>query len=369
MYYDDYDKYDDDKEYDEISSRCSEKVEKTIDTIGFSAVGGIGQLIYHLFKFKGYELEYDNNGSLIARPICDEYGEPEFYTNDSPTGTELFVNMYNLAKKINDFSEEKSHTELIMDWCRTVAHPYAVDFIFDGLYDKHYDAYISSGLLIKDGIFSINDFMRDLEKFYHAASMYFAIEEACLGSNDIAKSLYMDGRHFSGIPFFEKFRGEIDENVEYIENDPDDFDIVEEMNRDLEAEQDVPEDEIFVTEPYDHIAKLQKILVDMVPEFKIGLKINPRTQRTVFAADIKSVFDICWYTLARKISEDVAPIDRGKEPEKPYGVVLTCPYCGDAFVRRSNRAVTCGKPECHKARKRMNQQNSRKQRKIKEIQN
>lgn len=87
----------------------------------------------------------------------------------------------------------------------------------------------------------------------------------------------------------------------------------------------------------------------------------------VFAADVHSVFDICWYTLARKMSEDVAPEDKGTsadKKEKPAGVVMSCPFCGEAFVRRSNRSVICGKPECEKARKAMNQRNSRRKRKI-----
>jgi len=210
--------------------------------------------------------------------------------------------------------------------------------------------------------------MRDLEKFYYAATMYFAFEEVCLGLDEISLSAYKDGKHFSGIPFLEKYKGKI-EKMEHIDSDPDDFDIVEEMKLDATASQDETPNDYFVSPPYEFIDELQQILIDMVPDFRMKLKVNPKTNRFVFAADISSVFDICWYTLARKISEDVAPEDKGTEAEKPKGIILTCPFCGDAFVRRSKRAVTCGKPECHKARKRMNQQNSRKQRKIKELQN
>ena len=104
-----------------------------------------------------------------------------------------------------------------------------------------------------------------------------------------------------------------------------------------------------------------------MPDFRVRLKVNPKTRKMVFAADVHSVFDICWYTLARKMSEDVAPEDKGTsadKKEKPAGVVMSCPFCGEAFVRRSNRSVICGKPECEKARKAMNQRNSRRKRKI-----
>lgn len=42
---------------------------------------------------------------------------------------------------------------------------------------------------------------------------------------------------------------------------------------------------------------------------------------------------------------------------------MSCPFCGEAFIRRSNRAMTCGKPECTRARKRLNKKNSRKKQK------
>ena len=344
------------------------KAEIRSDVLSFDAVGGIGQLVYHLFRFNGYELEYDNHGNLLAHPICKKVAEPKFYTNDSPTGTELLISVYNLANRIDDFSEKESSAELIMEWCKTVAHPYAVDFIFDGLNDANSDIYKSSGLLEKDGIFSINDFMRDLGKFYQAASMYFAFEEACLGLDDIPLSLHEDGKYFSGIPFFERFKVDPD-NVPEVEYSSAGGDLIEEMKLDAAAGQKESSNDYFIRPPYDSIDKLQKLLVDMIPDFRMRLKINPKTNRAVFSADINSVFDICWYTLARKISEDLAPDDKGTEPRKPEGVILTCPFCGDAFIRRNKRGVICGKPECHKARKRMNQQNSRKQRKIKELQN
>ncbi len=43
---------------------------------------------------------------------------------------------------------------------------------------------------------------------------------------------------------------------------------------------------------------------------------------------------------------------------------MSCPFCGEAYIRTATRAVTCGKPECHRARKAMNKRNSRKKQKI-----
>ncbi len=44
---------------------------------------------------------------------------------------------------------------------------------------------------------------------------------------------------------------------------------------------------------------------------------------------------------------------------------MFCEFCGKAFVRKNNRAITCGDIECNRARKRMNQRNSRRSRKYK----
>lgn len=98
------------------------------------------------------------------------------------------------------------------------------------------------------------------------------------------------------------------------------------------------------------------------PEIKDGFK----------EPDVHSVIDICWYTLARKMSEDVAPEDMGRKKKyttvydrnENEGVIMSCPFCGEAFIHRSNRAMTCRKPECTRARKRLNKKNSRQKQKI-----
>ena len=109
--------------------------------------------------------------------------------------------------------------------------------------------------------------MRDLEKFYHAATMYFVFEEVCLGLDDISLSAYKDGRHFSGIPFMEKYKGKI-EKMEHIDNDPDDFDIVEEMKLGAAASKKEIAHDYFVSPPFEYIDELQQILIDIVKFLK-----------------------------------------------------------------------------------------------------
>ena len=37
------------------------EADKTTDILGFKEIGGIGQLIYHPFRFKKYELDIDKS--------------------------------------------------------------------------------------------------------------------------------------------------------------------------------------------------------------------------------------------------------------------------------------------------------------------
>lgn len=112
--------------YDEKSEA---NFDRTTDTIQYDAIGGVGQLIYHLVRFQEYELDYAPSGVLIARPYCQKGYEPGLYTEDLPTGAELTASIYNLAKKIDDPSEERPFTDLILDWCKQYGHPYAIDTI------------------------------------------------------------------------------------------------------------------------------------------------------------------------------------------------------------------------------------------------
>lgn len=363
--------------YNDYGDYIPSRADKTTDAFGYDAIGGIGQLIYHLVRFKEYELDYAPNDVLVARPYCQRGYEPELYTKDSPTGAELTASIYNLAKKIDDPSEERSYTDLIIEWCKKYGHPYAIDSIHAYLMEPQYKLEEDGYFIEKDATFSIEDFMADLERFYLAMRMQFAFEQMCLGNDEPALTLHEDGRYFSGLPFFEQYRYD-PEDATKVDYSPAKGDLLKEMQLDAEAWEDIEvaeesleEDERFARPIFDDYEKLQEKLVDMIPDFRIRLKVNPKTRKLVFAADVHSVFDICWYTLARKLSEDVAPEDKGtgKDTKEVHeGVVLSCPYCGEAFVRRSNRAVTCSKEECNRARKRKNKQNSRNKQKIAKMQ-
>ena len=68
----------------------------------------------------------------------------------------------------------------------------------------------------------------------------------------------------------------------------------------------------FAEEPYDDYEHLQNLLIECIPDFRLRLKLHPKTRRMEFCADVNSVFDIAWYTLARMLSEQPEPEQVGK---------------------------------------------------------
>lgn len=112
------------------------------------------------------------------------------------------------------------------------------------------------------------------------------------------------------VPFFEKYKYDPDSfpKVDYSSAGGD---LLKEMQLDNEAIKDRTLGDGFERVPFDYYEQLQETLVDMIPDFRIRLKVDPRTREMVFAADVHSVFDICWFTLAKKLSVDVAPEEKG----------------------------------------------------------
>ena len=345
------------------------KADKNTDTLGLGEIGGIGQLVYHIFRFQEYDHDVDEDGRCYAYGLCDPGKEPLFGRENALTGKDILVSLCNLAKKIDDFSEKKPYTELIMEWCLENAHPYSVDHIYAGLNDKAFDIRTDGFLIEKDSIFYLDDFMSDLGKLYNAARFYSALEGVCVADEDSAFNLYREGRHFEAPPFFEKYKHETP-------TVPDDIlapakgDLIKEMqlsNEYLTVHQELYQADFtgdFAVEPYDYYEALRDRLLECIPDFRMRLKLNPKTNRLVFSADINSVFDIAWYTLARLLSEDPAPENKGEKEEREEGIMICCRHCGDFLIRRNNRQEYCDKPECQKARNAKNQREFRKRKAI-----
>lgn len=119
----------------------------------------------------------------------------------------------------------------------------------------------------------------------------------------------------------------------------------------------------------DNYGELLNKLIERIPDFNMRLKVNPKTNRIEFSADVNSVFDIAWFTLARMISEDPTPGNKGlSNDDRPEGSMICCRYCGDFLIRRNGRQEYCDKPDCQKARNAKNQREFRRRKRIENAQ-
>ena len=212
--------------------------------------------------------------------------------------------------------------------------------------------------------------MEDLEKLYTTALFYEALEGVCVADDDAAYDLYKEGKYFEGLPFFERFK--CIHNGSDIDVDTADGNLVKEMQLYTEHRKNHPEEQTpdgqFVTEPYDDYGELLDKLIERIPDFNMRLKVNPKTNRIEFSADVNSVFDIAWFTLARMISEDPPPENKGRPDDRKEGIMICCRHCGDFLIRRNGRQEYCDKPDCQKARNAKNQREFRRRKRIENAQ-
>ena len=355
--------------YDWEGNEIPSKADNSSDIIGFGDVGGIGQLIYHTFRFPDYEYEEANDGYWCLKPI----GMCELDKKNGFSGKQIFEALYNLGLHINDFSYKKPFDEQIVEFCMTVCHPYYIDDLYLTMTEPTFDYPREGNLFEHDAMFSVSDFMRDLGKFYNAAQFYFAFKDVCSGDGDKAFELAQEGKFFEGLPFFEKFKHEEYfreyKKAEYDENKTPQ-EIFSEMLAEMQAEKPNPREDIswFAVEPADFDEELLDTLIDIIPDFHMRLKRNPKNGQIVFAADVHSVFDIAWYTLSRMIT-DFGPLeDGGRKRDLTDGTLITCKCCGEAFIRRNNRQQYCMKEECQKAHNALRMRRYRANKKTRENQ-
>lgn len=338
------------------------KAEKTTEILGLKEIGGVGQLVYHPFRFKDYTYSFNGKDQLVY-PVCKPGKEPEFPSSDGLTGKELLTSLCNLAKVIDSYDNTTPKEQLIIRWCLDNMHPYRVDFIYSELIQDFDINSVEADIVERDGLFEIDRFMKDLGDLYNAVRFYVALEGLIYSDDEIAYNLYEEGRYFESHSYFEEYKRvnpDIPEEVlKKIEDSTDD--IVKRMQlandyADKHPSPKPPEGEFdFNHNPYDDYDKLRTKLVEFIPDFNMRLKFNAASGRFDFSADIDSVFDIAWYTLARMISEDSALENRQREEARPEGIMICCRHCGKFLIRRSNRQEFCDSEECQRAR------NARKQ--------
>lgn len=347
------------------------KADKNTDVLGFGEIGGVGQLIYHNFRFAAYTTMSNEHDGFFACPVCDKENPPDLTPKDNLTGKEILTSLCELAREIDDVNGTADYRELILKWCMQNMHPYAIDYLYEALTDKNFDiGDIDAEYVARDAIFRFDDFMNDLGKLYNAARFYIALEAVCFADNESAYDMYREGRFFEGLPYFERYKHNT--RIPDIDVSAAGGDLLKEMRIEreyLEAHpvEEPPEGEFF-TEPYDEYEQLRSCLMECIPDFKLRLKVNPQNNRLVFSADVNSVFDIAWYVLARMMSEDPAPEDFGREDERPEGIMICCHHCGRFFIRNARHQQYCDRTECQKARNAKNQRDFRRRKAIQKAQ-
>jgi len=342
------------------------KADKTTDILGVKEIGGIGQLVYHPFRFASYNRTFDGQDTIIT-PVCQSGSEPSFPVDDSLTGRGILISLCNLAKVIDSFENTIPKEQLIVNWCLENMHPYSIDFIYSELTEDFDINSVDADFVIEEGTFEVDRFMKDLEKLYNAVRFYVALEGLLFADDELAYNLYEEGRYFESYSYFERYKhAEPDVPDEIIGDVTNQEELLASMirvNKYIEEHpvEQPPEGSFdFNHNPYDDYDELRSKLVEFIPEFNMNLKLNPVTGRFDFSADIDSVFDIAWYTLARMISEDPALENRGNEEPRPEGIMICCRNCGKFIIRKSNRQEFCDSDECQKVR------NARKQKAYRE---
>ena len=178
-------------------------------------------------------------------------------------------------------------------------------------------------------------------------------------------SVVCEGKYFEGYSVFEHYKkARVEIPDELFSGGDSREDLLAEMRRTNEyvashPVEQPPEGE-FATTPYDDYYELRNRLIECIPDFNIRLKTDPRTGKLEFSTDVNSVFDIAWYTLARMLSEDPLPENKGKQESRPEGIMIRCRNCGKFIIRKSNRQEYCDSEDCQKVR------NARKQKAFRE---
>ena len=331
-----------------------------VNALGFGEIGGVGEMIYRTVRFPDYKVLYDKD-VLVIWPKYSEESELLSKSDYLLTGQMLLASLCNLYRKMNDPACPGSYVEMIVDWCKANTHPYQIDLLYEQLTDAGYDYRYFSESIMRDGIFEVEQFMSDLEKVYHTQCFYYALLRLSIGDDSYARHLYYEGRFTDSFPLFDKYKYTlpVEEPNEILVSDS--FDILREMEKSsariipTASDDSVPaEDRPFVRDPMDDIHYLRMVLLEQFPEFRMKLKAHPKTGRIQFAADVRSVFDICWYTLSRAVADDAPPEDEDPNSMFREGSLLSCLCCGDFFVRRGPRQLYCNKEACQAARKRKN---------------
>lgn len=298
------------------------------DFLSFTEIGGVGEMIYTAVRFPAYVSEYEHCGDPAIKPLFSISIPPKAGTDYHLTGQDLLVSLCNLYQTINAPDSTVDIPEAIREWCTDHVLPYNSEVICSMVNEGKYAVMQFNEEIQREGTFYIEAFLKDLCSLGMAFELYYALNQAYSYKNpQYARSLYYEGRICDSYAFLEKYRN-CESDEEYLQK----------LNVDREER--------------------MMQLVDLFPDFRMRLKLNPRTKKIEYGADVTSVFDICWYTFGRLAADIAPPMDTGFDDEFPQGSILHCLACGNLFLRRSSRQRYCQSADCQAERNRRNRRAS-----------
>lgn len=306
--------------------------------LSFVEIGGVGEMVYRAVRFPEYIPDYDDDGEII-KPLFTGSHAPVSGTDYSLTGQDLLVSLCNLYVKLNNPDSTESISDAVWDWCRNNIHPYDIDSLCEML-ESEKNAHITfMDIIEKDATFSIKRFIKDLCDLGTVFELYYILDNLKYEGNVAnARSLYYEGRLRDSLAFLERY-SKYEDDKEYKAH------VLEDYN--------------------DLIFKV----IDMFPDFRMRLKLDKKTGKVMFGADVQSVFDICWYTFSRIVADVAPPVDEDLDYFESQGSILSCLACGKYFVRRSSRQLYCDNPNCQAERNRKNRRASYARKKASEAEN
>lgn len=299
-----------------------------VDFLGFTEIGGVGEMIYTAVRFPAYVAEPDEQGNNLMIPLSTGMHAPEAGNDYRLTGQDLLVSLCNLYHKINTPGSTVMITEAVREWCTDNILPYNNEVVCE-LLESGPLAHITLGHIIKmEATFDIDQFVKDLCDLGMAFELYYVLRKAFM-DNDVsfARNLYYEGRICDSFAFLEKYR-QYESDEEYLKQ--------------LKA---------------DRVERMTQ-LIDLFPDFRMRLKMNRRSKKIEYGADVYSVFDICWYAFGRLVADVAPPADYGIDDEFSQASILSCLACGSYFLRRSSRQRYCQSWECQAERNRRNRRAS-----------
>lgn len=341
--------------------------------LGLVDIGGIGEIVYKSVKFKEYD--YDDQANIVDKGIkgkiiypSDPYEVPYLDYDFGLTGKKLIVSLCNLAEEINfkGFISETRTAELIMDWCKAYFHPYNIETIYEkyrelekGEIDRKYYSEWT------DGVFEVDKFIDDLASLYSIYTYVYAFLECLNGNPEPALNYQKFGTYFETVPYFADY--EFNLIVEKYESDPN-WNKYKKAMKDAEHSHfHINTKEEFVKAVVKDKIKIYKKICDMIPEVRMYLSYDISRKRCEFVANIESVFDICYYTIARLLASNAPSEDQNTDKYSVYDLgesISYCEICGKMYIKNGNNQKCCGDEDCVRAINRKRQ--ARHRQKLKE---